>query len=83
MIIIWPCIVLLLVRCIIALHELVNNKIQNKRLEEEEEAKAEEKKDEEKKDETKEGEKDKEKEAEAPLGGDAIKKDGAPCCFSR
>ena len=30
-----------LVRCIIALHELVNNKIQNKRLEEEEEAKAE------------------------------------------
>merc|ERR1711981_805976 len=37
-----------LVRCIIALHELVNNKIQNKRLEEEEEAKAEEKKDEDK-----------------------------------
>merc|ERR1711861_15375 len=49
-----------LVRCIIALHELVNNKIQNKRLEEEEEAKAEEsKKDEEKgkEDEKKEGDK--------------------------
>jgi 26S proteasome regulatory subunit N8 len=55
-----------LVRCIIALHELVNNKIQNKRLEEEEEAKAEEKKDDEKKeDEKKEGDKG-EKEAEAP-----------------
>ena len=52
-----------LVRCIIALHELVNNKIQNKRLEEEEEAKAEEKKDEEK---GKEEEGDKDKEAEAP-----------------
>ena len=55
-----------LVRCIIALHELVNNKIQNKRLEEEEEAKAEEKKDEEKgKEDEKEGS-DKDKEAEAP-----------------
>jgi len=56
-----------LVRCIIALHELVNNKIQNKRLEEEEEAKAEEsKKDEEKKEEDKKEGSDKDKEAEAP-----------------
>merc|ERR1719337_688473 len=56
-----------LVRCIIALHELVNNKIQNKRLEEEEEAKAEEsKKDDEKKEEDKKEGSDKDKEAEAP-----------------
>ena len=56
-----------LVRCIIALHELVNNKIQNKRLEEEEEAKAEEsKKDEEKGKEEEKKEGDKDKEAEAP-----------------
>ena len=56
-----------LVRCIIALHELVNNKIQNKRLEEEEEAKAEEsKKDEEKKEEDKKDGDKGEKEAEAP-----------------
>ena len=56
-----------LVRCIIALHELVNNKIQNKRLEEEEEAKAEEsKKDDEKKEEDKKDGDKGEKEAEAP-----------------
>merc|ERR1712032_429885 len=48
-----------LVRCIIALHELVNNKIQNKRLEEDEEDKKD-------SDEKKEDDKGENKEAEAP-----------------
>merc|ERR1712129_640908 len=63
-----------LVRCIIALHELVNNKIQNKRLEDEEEAKQNappEEKSEEKKD---EGAEEKRDDAAAPAPAPAAAK---------